>query len=69
VSAFAIMKKRTRFIILALLLIAVGASVLYFLTRSTQRPKCDCVFPNSGAYGVIRDGTCVPTDCERKANQ
>jgi hypothetical protein len=63
------MKKRTRLIILALLLVAVGASVLYFLTRSTARPKCDCVFPNSGRYGVIRDGTCVPTDCEREAKQ
>ena len=60
------MAKRSKLVILGLLLAMLAASIVYFfLLRSGEKPKCDCVFPNSGRYGVIRDGTCVETECDR----
>jgi len=54
-------------LVLALLLATVlaGSLVYFFVLKSAAKPKCDCEFPNSGTYGVIRDGKCVVTDCER----
>ena len=47
--------------VLALVVIAG----LYVYRRSTTKPKCDCMFPNSGRYGVIGlGGGCRVVDCE-----
>lgn len=47
--------------ILALVVIAVGL----YVYRSTTKPKCTCMFPNTKRYGVIgAGGVCRVVDCE-----
>ena len=61
------MTKGSRLVLLSLLLaIMLAVSLTYFfLSRTGEKPTCNCFFPNSGRYGVIIDGKCVETDCER----
>ena len=59
------MTKRSKIIVVILLLAVAAVPALYFLLRSEGKPKCDCIFPNSGTYGVIKEGRCVKTDCAK----
>jgi hypothetical protein len=62
------MTKRSRFVALSLLLAILLAASLtyYFASKPAGKQKCDCVFPNSQRYGVIINGTCVETDCDKE---
>jgi len=52
-------------ILAGLILVILIILGLYFFTRPTDKPKCNCIFPNTGEYGVIKDGECVVMDCKR----
>lgn len=34
-----------------------------------NKPKCNCMYPNSGSYGVRSGSDCVVTDCWIELNQ
>ena len=56
--------KKSKIIKMCVLALVVIAASLYVYRRSTIKPKCDCVFPNSGRYGVIgMGGGCRVIDC------
>lgn len=60
------MTKTAKVILLSFVLIAAIALGVYLLTRPVEKPFCNCVFPNTGEYGVKKNGECVVTDCKRK---
>jgi hypothetical protein len=57
--------KKSKAIMMCVLALVVIAAGLYVYRRSTTKPKCNCLFPNSGRYGVIgQGGVCRVVDCE-----
>lgn len=50
-------------------LVIVAAIGLYLWRRGANKPECSCLFPNTGRYGVIVSGNCVPQDCTPPAGK
>jgi len=62
------MNKAVKISLVIAVLCAAAAIVLY-LRSTTKRPPCDCIYPNTGVYGVKSNGKCVETDCEPPKSQ
>lgn len=45
----------------------LAAAGFYAWRVTSQKPECNCVFPNTKEYGVIKDDECVVTDCKLKS--
>jgi hypothetical protein len=59
------MKKSKLITLCVLALVVFIAGGLYVYRRSTVKPKCNCMFPATGEYGVIGSGgKCKVVDCE-----
>jgi len=57
--------RRSKVIMMCVLALVVISAGLYVYRRITIKPKCNCMFPNSGRYGVIgQGGQCRVIDCE-----
>jgi hypothetical protein len=57
--------KKSKIILMCVLAVVVITVGLYVYRRSTTKPKCNCMFPNTGKYGVIGfGGACRVVDCE-----
>ena len=58
--------KRSKLILMCVLAVVVVIPAgLYVYRRSTTKPKCNCMFPNTRKYGVIGfGGGCRVVDCE-----
>jgi flagellar basal body-associated protein FliL len=59
--------KKSKTLISVLVLIMLAAAGFYAWRVSSQKPECNCVFPNTKEYGVIKDDECVVTDCKLKS--
>jgi hypothetical protein len=49
--------------------LCAAAAIVLYLRSTTKRPPCDCIYPNTGVYGVKSNGKCVETDCEPPKSQ
>jgi len=59
------LERRKKILVFAGVLLVVVLGCIYAWSVFGPKPICDCQFPNTDRYGVIRNGKCVIIDCER----
>ena len=57
---------KTKLLILSCVLLIIVLGFIYAWSFFGPKPVCDCQYPNTDRYGVIRDGKCIVIDCEGK---
>jgi len=60
------LRKKSIGMLCAFVLIVTLFLGVYFLRHASAEPTCNCMFPNTGEYGVIETNGCVVTKCKRR---